>query len=499
MGVNKQPLVMYIDMNCYFASCEQQRNPEWRGKPLGVVTYNSYNPAVIAASIEAKKYGIKSGMRLRDCLDLCPQMLTTPTSPAWYRQVHVDIMAILRRYCDDVIPKSIDEAVCNFHSYALVYKDLKPLALQIKADIAAKYDWLKCSIGIAPNTYLAKLGTELQKPDGLEFITEENIDAQLGRMKLTDLTGIASRNERRLLMIGIKSPVEMRHSSPALLRKAFGGVVGDYWHKRLNFGEVDMYSRAENRTMSATRTMSSEQTRDPQQLESMVISLCSRLEQRMVVSGLFCKEVSFSIKYRDDTRWDTTVKLADPLQDAMEMRSYILKEMADFERGRGTKLLNDKVINLTVYIQGFVSDKVVQYSLFDNRLKKDMLRKVIYKIKDEYDQKNIVRKGSELLNQFVMKDAVGFGSVKDLGDIKGNVKNKHMLEEDKQKGDPWVRKIKQKPPPPPPKEEDPYCDIIPGDDADFFSLATMHKAIEERTRVNKQRDFNEWKTGALGK
>lgn len=426
---------MYVDMNSYFASCEQQRHPELRGKPLGVLTYDSPNAAVIAASIEAKKFGIKSGMRLGECLALCPQMITITTHPAWYREIHVKIMAILRRYCDDVIPKSIDEAVANFHSYHMVYKDLTAVAKQIKADISEEYDYLTCSIGIAPNSFLAKVGTELQKPDGLIIINEENIDERLGRMQLTDLPGIASRNERRLRLIGINTPVEMRHASAALLRKAFGGVVGDYWHRRLNFAEVDMYNKAENRTMSATRTLSSKQSEDREQLESMLVSLCTRLEQRMVTGGLFCKEVSFTIKYGDNTRWDTTVKLAEPIQDAVELRNYIKKEMSEYERSRGIEtLFTRKTMNLTVAIQSFVKNSAMQYSLFDNKLKKDLVRKVVYEIKDHFDQKNIVRKGVELVNRYVMKDAVGFGSVRDLGGAKGEIRNKHLLEEDEAPG-----------------------------------------------------------------
>jgi DNA polymerase-4 len=434
---------MYIDMNSYFASCEQQAHPELRGKALGVLTYDSPNAAVIAASIQAKKFGVKTGMRLRECLQLCPHMLTTTTHPAWYRKIHVDIMNILRRYCDDVIPKSIDEAVVNFRSYHMVYRDLTAMALQIKADIAEQYDYLKCSIGIAPNSFLAKVGTELQKPDGLIIINEENIDSHLGTMQLTDLPGIAAANERRLRLIGIRNPVEMRHASPALLRKAFGGVVGDYWHRRLNFGEVDMYNRAENRTMSATRTLSSKQSQDRQQLESMLISLCTRLEQRMVTGGIFCREIYFCIKYNDNTRWETTVKLAQPVQDAMELRNYIKERVTDFETSRSiATLLTPKTSNLTIAIQSFVSDKVMQYSLFDNRMRKDVLRKVVYQIKDFYDQKNIVRKGSELFSPYVMKDAVGFGSVRDLGASKGTIVNKHLLEEDAESGKPRTIKIK---------------------------------------------------------
>ena len=423
---------MYIDMNSYFASCEQQRHVELRGKPLGVITYDGPNAAVIAASIEAKRFGVKTGMRLGECRTLCPQLLTITTHPGWYRQIHVDIMNILRSYCDDVIPKSIDEAVANFHSYHLVYKDLSALARQIKADIKNKYDYLTCSIGIAPNSFLAKVGTELQKPDGLVVITEENIDEHLAKMKLTDLPGIAAANERRLKLIGINTPVEMRHSSPALLRKAFGGVVGNYWHSRLNFGEVDMYNRSENRTMSATRTLSRQQASDPQQLDSMIISLCTRLEQRLVKSGMFCKEVQFSIRYKDRTSWDTTVKLADPLQDAMELRSYIRQRIAEYEQSHKiATLLTPTTQNLTVVIQSFVKDQVMQYSLFDNRMKKDMVRKVMYQIKDRFGQKNIVRKGGEMVNPHIMKDAIGFGSVRDMGlNNDGEVKNKYLLEEE---------------------------------------------------------------------
>ncbi len=462
IGTRKEPLVMYVDMNCYFASCEQQRHKELRGKPLGVLTYDSPNAAVIAASKEAKKYGIKSGMRLDECRALCPELLTISTHPAWYRQIHVDVMAILRKYCDDVIPKSIDEAVVNFRSYKLVYSDLVPVAKQIKADITAKYDYLTCSIGIAPNSFLAKLGTGRQKVDGLVVITEDNLDEHLEKMKLQDLTGIASANERRLQMIGICTPLEMRHSSPALLRKAFGGVVGNYWHSRLNFGEVDMYNNVENRTMSATRTMSSRQSGDRQQLESMVISLCTRLEQRMVKSGLFCREVYFSVRYRDGTKWETSIKLADPLQDAMEMRSYIKERIGDFERNRGIEtVFTDKVTNLTVAIQSFVKDTVMQYSLFDNRIKKDMVRKVMYQIKEDFDEKNIVRKGCELFIPHVMKDAIGFGSVRDMQNGEdGKMKNKHLLEEDiAVPGHERKPVVKRKVPLPPPPQEPDYDDL----------------------------------------
>jgi DNA polymerase IV len=427
---NADALVMYVDMNSYFASCEQQQRPELRGRPVGVITYDSPNAAVIAASQEAKRCGVKTGMRLNECRLLCPDIIAVTTRPAWYRQIHVDIMNILRSYCDDVLPRSIDEAVVNFTTYRWVYKDLTQVAKLIKADIKAKYDYLTCSIGIAPNTFLAKLATELQKPDGLVEITPENIDGQLAKLQLTDLPGIAARNERRLQLIGIKTPLEMRHASAALLRKAFGGIVGDYWHRRLHFLETDLYSNPA-RTMSAMRTASRQQSQNPQTLDALLIALCTKLEQRMVKSSIFCKELSFYIRYHGGANWDMKTKLPDPVQDGMELRSYILERMgAAAKEQRVPTLLNNTVQQIGVVVQSFVSDKVLQYSLFDNRIKHDVLRKAMYNIKDKYG-KNIVRKGSEVTQPHVMRDAIGFGSIKDMGmNNDGDILNKYVLEEE---------------------------------------------------------------------
>lgn len=426
-AVNTRSIVMYVDMNSYFASCEQQLRPELRGRPIGVCTHESPTSCVIAPSVEAKKFGVKTGMRLNECRDLCPQIIPVVARPAKYREFHIKIMDVLNRYCDDVMAKSIDEAVMNLTSYRLVYKDMVELARQIKADIKEECgEFVKCSIGIAPNSFLAKLGTELQKPDGLVQITPENIDEHLAKLKLTDLPGIAKANERRLLMIGINSPLQMRHTSEALLRKAFGGVVGNYWHRRLNFAEVDMYSN-DFRTMSTMRTVSRQQRESRQTLESMLISLCTKLEQRMVKQGVFCKTASFFIKYLDHTGWDTQIRFAQPVQDAMEMRRYILQQVHEFEKTHSVPtLFSNKLQSMGVAIQHFVSDGVLQYSLFDNRIRHDVLRKAMYSLKDQYG-KNIVRKAAEMFEPKVMRDAIGFGSVKDMY---ANNFNQYALEED---------------------------------------------------------------------
>lgn len=431
MAYNPHSLAMYVDMNSFFASCEQQEHEELRGKPIGVITHPSEYACVIAPSIEAKRLGVKTGMRLPDCKVLCPQMIPVLARPYIYRQYHMKIMEVLNSYCNDVIARSIDEAVMNLTSYHMVYPDPMELARSIKADLARVCGrFVKCSIGIAPNAFLAKLATEIQKPDGLIWITPENIDEHLGKMQLTDLPGIAKANERRLQMIGIKSPLQMRHSSEALLRKAFGGIVGNYWYRRLNFMETDIYQN-DYKGMSATRTVSRQQRESPEALESLFISLCTRLEQRMVKQKAFCKEINFYVRYHDMPGWDVKIHLNQPTQDALEMRQYIKQRMQAFEKERGFILFNNKVQGMGVSIANFVKGERIQYGLFDNKINQDKARAVLYEIKDKYN-KNIVRKASETVSAHEMRDAIGFGSVKDLyvGTDPTRQTNQYLLEDD---------------------------------------------------------------------
>lgn len=432
MVAKPDAVVMYVDMNSFFASCEQQNNPALRGCPIGVTAGDKYYSVIIAPSIEAKRFGVKTGMRLNEARQICPQIKGIPANPVLYREKHIAIMKVLRSYCSDgeVIAKSIDEAAMNLTGYRLVYKDLNALALKIKTDLLyAAGECVTCSIGIAPNTFLAKLATDFQKPNGLIEITRENLDGYLAKLSLTDLPGIGRRNERRLQLVGIKSPLQMRHTSQSLLRKAFGGIAGYYWHCRLNFGEVDLYTTGDYRSMSATRMVSPE-NRTPEQLDALLVSLCTKLEQRLVTTNAFCRQVSFFIRYKNGTGWEMNARFNDAAQDGMEMRYYILQHMHAFEVShRCGPLLNEGTKQMGVVIMDFVRADQVQYGLFDNRMKQDKLRKVLYGIKDKWG-KYSVRKATEIVARSQMKDAIGFGSVKDLYEGRdGTGLNKYLLEE----------------------------------------------------------------------
>lgn len=410
-------MILFIDMNSFFATCEQQTNFYLRGRPVGVCVYTGKYGAIIAPSIEAKKMGVKTGMRLNDAMVLCPELVPLETNSQRYRDFHIKIMNVLRKYSEDVIPKSIDEAIVDLQHYKHIYKDIedmKKLARQIKEDIRGIGDYLKCSIGIAPNAFLAKLATDLQKPDGLVVITPENIDEVLSKLKLTDLPGIADGMSNRLKNAGIETPLQLRYTDPAVLKVACQSIVGVYWYYRLNFSEIDLVSNP-YKNMQAMRQLSREQRSSPESIDNIFISLCMKLEKRMVAQGVYCKEFGMNVSYQNGQRWKYNSKNA-PIQDGMVIYHTLKAQLDKYAKEHGGKtLLHEGVAGIGVNVSDFVTADVLQVELFEDNVKKDHLRKTVYDVKDRFGYDKLL-KAIELRenNSAAYQDLIGFGSVKDM-------------------------------------------------------------------------------------
>lgn len=407
-------LVFFVDMNSYFAACEQQVNYYLRGRPVGVCVYTGKYGCIIAPSVEAKKQGVKTGMRLNDAIKICPSLVPLETHPARYREFHVQIMKVLKKYCDEVIPRSIDEAVMDLTSYKKIYPKPLELARKIKEDIKRDVgDWLTCSIGIAPNAFLAKLATDLKKPDGLVTIMPDNIDEVLSKLQLTDLPGINKGMAARLERGNVHTPLELKQASPEHLKRICKSIIGAHWHYRLNFAEVDLMTR-DYKSMQAMRQISTEQRANVETLREMLLILCMTLERRMVNNNVFAKDFFMSIRYEDGFRWDDKVIHQRPMQDGVELYEVVKSKMNKFQETHQCEpLINTNIISMCVGVTDFISDELIQYNLFENNVKKDKLRKIVYGIKDKYGS-NKIMKAVELREYDIMKDVIGFGSVKDL-------------------------------------------------------------------------------------
>lgn len=240
---HERPLIMHIDLNSCFATVEQQARPMLRGRPVAIVNRRTDTTAIVTASYEAKALGVKVGMKLREAKILCPDIIGLESDPSKYRYVYHRLLDIMKEYSAHVTMKSIDEGVIDFHNTTadIQGRDLVDIGLEIKQRLKDEIGvWMRCNIGIATNRFLAKTAASLHKPDGLDVITPQNICEVLSTLKLTDLTGIAHRNERRLNSVGIMTPIDFLNADPTTLQKiVFKSVVGDWWHKRLRGWEVD--------------------------------------------------------------------------------------------------------------------------------------------------------------------------------------------------------------------------------------------------------------------
>ncbi|MFZ6015661.1 MAG: DNA polymerase Y family protein [Patescibacteria group bacterium] len=228
-------------MNSYFASVEQQANPQLRGRPLGVCAYLHKAGCVIAASVEAKQCGVKVGMSMEVAKAVCPQMKFIQNDPPKYRAVSSRVFSLFHELTDKVEHYSIDEVFLDLTGW---YRDEAEAAwalcrarLRIQSEVG---EWLRCSVGIAPSKFLAKLASEMQKPNGLTSINQDNLDAALATRDLEDACGIGKRIRRRLNKLGIYNLLDLKNYPVGNLIRALG-IAGYYWHERLRAREIDRF------------------------------------------------------------------------------------------------------------------------------------------------------------------------------------------------------------------------------------------------------------------
>lgn len=237
------PLVMHIDLNSCFASVEQQSRPLLRGRPVAIVNRATEHTALVTASYEAKALGVQPLMKLKDAKRLAPDLVAIESDPAKYKFVYRKLLAIMEEYSAHVTMKSIDEGIVDFHQAPLAVQErgLEVIGYEIKQRLKDEVGVaMRCNIGISTNRFLAKTAASLHKPDGLDVITPDNLQQVFGALKLTDLTGIAWRNEARLNAVGIYTPLDFLAADEETLRKVvFKSIDGTKWYKRLRGHEVD--------------------------------------------------------------------------------------------------------------------------------------------------------------------------------------------------------------------------------------------------------------------
>jgi DNA polymerase-4 len=313
---------LFLDLNSYFASVEQQLQPELRGKPVIVAPVGSDTTVAIAASYEAKHYGINTGTPVWEAKQKCPDLLITPARHERYVEFHDAIVAEIWKHVPVDKVCSIDEVACRLLDNENSAKAARALALRIKAGIRAHIGGcLTSSIGIAPNRLLAKLASDMRKPDGLVVLSADQLPHRLFALQLRDIAGIGAKMERQLARAGINDIAGLCARRPREAGSAWGGTNGDrlwYLLHGVDLPEKPTQSRTIGHShVLAPRSRGLEPTRLV--ARRLALKAASRLRRKGYVARLLVLHGKFE---DDKSNWRTARKLG-ATQDSFAVLSAL--------------------------------------------------------------------------------------------------------------------------------------------------------------------------------
>ncbi|MGH9487262.1 MAG: DNA polymerase Y family protein [Terriglobales bacterium] len=230
---------LFVDLNAYFASVEQQERPELRGRPVAVVQVMAPTTVCIAASYQAKPFGVKTGVPVRQAQRLCPQLELVLARPKLYVEYHHRILEAIESVVPIAQVLSIDEAACRLTGRQRWVENAQRLAGAVKQAVHGVGEGLTCSIGLAPNRYLAKVASDMHKPDGLTVLLRHELPQALFGLKLGDLPGIGARTEARLQQKGVASVEQLCRFDRVGLRRLWGSIWGERMWQWLRGEDVE--------------------------------------------------------------------------------------------------------------------------------------------------------------------------------------------------------------------------------------------------------------------
>jgi len=291
-------IVMHLDMNAFFASVEQQRNPELRGKPIAVVGRG--RTVVTTASYEARACGVKTGMNSWQARQACPQIIFVIGDNRTYTHTSTEIMKMLHDYTPLVEVFSIDEAWLDVTGSLAIFGTAENIACLLKDRIRHRFG-LTCSIGIAPNKLLAKLASEMKKPDGLTLIRPADVSRILEQLPVGELCGVGSKMARQLLLLGIKTCGELGRCPLERLTRRFG-IIGERLQQmgqgRDNSPVVPAEEQAEVKSVGHSMTLDRDIS-SRKEILPYLLQLSEMVGRRARRYGVAGKTVHLTVRFAD--------------------------------------------------------------------------------------------------------------------------------------------------------------------------------------------------------
>jgi DNA polymerase IV len=354
---------LYVDFNSYFASVEQQLRPELRGMPVAVVPVETDSTCAIAASYEAKAFGVKTGTPIWEARRMCPGLICVLAQHEAYVEFHHRAIEEINRHIPVAEVCSIDEMAARLLRNEADAAVAREIALSIKAGISANLGpWVRCSIGIAPNRYLAKVATDLEKPDGLTILMPEDIQRRLIEvLQPIDLPGIGRNMERRLHHQGIHSVADILALDRRQMRAVWGSILGErMWY--LLRGH-DLVEPETQRSSVGHSHVLAPALRPPTEAINVARRLTLKAASRMRRMGYTARVFGFSVRLEDGRRLHAEARCR-PAQDSVTFLALLLgfwEQLILTERPKEQKVLIKKV---SVVLHGLEPESALQPDLF---------------------------------------------------------------------------------------------------------------------------------------
>lgn len=386
-------------MNSYFASVEQQANPFYRGKPLGVCATLTSHGCIIASSKEAKKVGIKTGCRVNEALAIYPDVILVEVDPPKYRSCTEKIIQIIRDYCDDIELYSIDEAFLDLSGYVEDYTQAIAIAEKIRERITLEVgDWLTCSMGIAPTRWLAKFASDTTGKGNILLLTKNNLYSYIKGMNLQAAWGIADATASRLNALGIKT-LDQLASYPVVNLMRVMGIRGYELWANINAIEMSGLTKKRQPKSVGHSHVLRRRTRDIMFHKSIVMRLAERTGRRLRDLGLEAWGIYAHANLERFGGVGGSKKIHEPITSTRKIYSYVWRML---EEGVRRDLATYYAIGLL-----HLRPQSHQLSLFEKE-KPERLIHALDEINSRYGEEVITQGELRLLDKYHAPDRIGF-------------------------------------------------------------------------------------------
>ena len=374
--------ILHIDMNAFFASVEQSANPELRGKPIAVVGGHG-RTVITTSSYEARAKGVKTGMAIWEAKRTCPELIIVVGDNKKYTHTSTRINEIFRDYTPEVEAFSIDESWLDVTHSLSIFGTAENIAYLIKARIKHLFG-ITCSIGIAPNKLLAKLASDMHKPDGLTVIAPENVSRILERMPIKELCGIGKKMQRHLNLMSIYTCGELGRCEESRLTRKFG-IIGTRLKEMgqgIDNSPVVRFGREDDvKSVGHSRTLERD-IDDPAEIRKFLLQLSEMVGSRARRYNVSGKTIHLYVRYADFfSSWGKQTTLKQYINLSDEIYRAALGILSTVELDQPVRLLGISLSNL--------KHQAEQLPLFEEERKKLFATQAMDSINERFGRMSV--------------------------------------------------------------------------------------------------------------